>query len=166
MEDGSQQQQQPWALIAIAGLGLAISVVALIVAFGAKDSSDEAAKEESVAQVQTELSNLVDRLGIAEKTLNGDAKAATGKAQRAASESRNATINLSNRIDKLERQIAALQSSSKQTATLSKEVGALDNQVSDLRGEVANLNRRVTSLNKRFNSATTSAQNSGGKSSP
>ena len=166
VENEGQQQPQPWALIAIAALGLVIGAIALIVAFGAKSDSEDAAKQASVAEVQTELSNLVDRLGIAEKTLNGDAQAANGKAQQAARESRNAAINLSNRIDRLERQTAKLKASAKQTAALTKEVGALDNQVSDLRGEVATLNQRVTKLTKRFNSATASANESGGKSAP
>lgn len=166
MENESQQQPQPWALIAIAGLSLVIGAIALIVAFGAKSDSEDAAKQASVTEVQTELSNLVDRLGIAEKTLNGDAQAANGKAQQAARESRNAAINLSNRIDRLERQTAKLQASAKQTAVLTKEVGSLDNQVRDLRGEVATLNQRVTKLTKRFNSATASATESGGESAP
>ena len=106
--ENESQQKQPWALIAIAGLGLVIGAIALVVAFGAKSDSEDAAKQASVDEVQTELSNLVDRLGIAEKTLNGDAQAANGKAQQAARESRNAAINLSNRIDRLERQTAKL----------------------------------------------------------
>ena len=134
----NESQKQPWALIAIAALSLALAAVALVVAFGAKDTSDEAAQEASVAKVQIELSNLVDRLGIAEKGLKGDAQVANGQAQRATRESRDAAINLSNRIDRLERQIPKLNKTAKQTAVLTK----------------------------RFNQVSAGAGQSGGKSAP
>jgi chromosome segregation ATPase len=166
----NDSQRQPWTLIAIAALGLVLGVVAMLVAFDAKDKSEEGVKEVTVVRVQSELSNLVDRLGIAEESLKGDAQVANGQAQRATRESRSAAINLSNRIDRLERQTANLTASGKangkQTALLSKEVAALDNQVRDLRSEVATLNQRVTSLTKRFNQVSAGASNSGGKSAP
>ena len=84
MENDTQQQQQPWALIAIAGLSLVIAAIALVVAFGAKSDSEDAAKQASVAEVQTELSNLVDRLGIAEKTLKRLERGLGGDPTRAA----------------------------------------------------------------------------------
>ncbi len=56
---------------------------------------------ESVEEVSTELSNLVDKLGIAEASLTGEQKELQGRAKREARESRSAVTNLSNRLDKL-----------------------------------------------------------------
>jgi ubiquinone biosynthesis protein UbiJ len=169
----NESQKQPWALIAIAALSLALAAVALIVAFGARDTSDEAAQEASVAKVRIELSNLVDRLGIAEKSLKGDAQVANGQAQRATRESRDDAINLSNRIDRLERQIPKLNKTARQTVVLTKQVGALGRGVSavaeqtkDLSRQVATLNQRVTKLTKRFDQVSAGAGQSGGKSAP
>jgi DNA repair ATPase RecN len=169
----NNSQRQPWTLIAIAALGLVLGVVAMLVAFDAKDKSEEGAKEVTVVRVQSELSNLVDRLGIAEKSLKGDAQVANGQAQRATRESRSAAINLSNRLDRLERQVAKLNGTARQTVVLTKQVGALGKGVSnvaaqtkELRQQVATLNQRVTSLAKRFNQVSAGASNSGGKSAP
>ena len=71
----------PGLLIAIAALGLVLGVIALIVAFNAKSASDDAASQQSVDRVQTELSNLVDKLGIAESTLSGEQQNLQGKAR-------------------------------------------------------------------------------------
>jgi outer membrane murein-binding lipoprotein Lpp len=169
----NDSQKLPWTLIAIAALGLVLGVVAMLVAFDAKDKSEEGVEEVTVVRVQSELSNLVDRLGIAEKSLRGDAQVANGQAQRATRESRNAAINLSNRIDRLERQVPKLNKNIRQTATLTKQVAALGKgvstvaeQVKELKQEVATLNQRVTGLAKRFNQVSASASNSGGKSAP
>lgn len=155
--------RQSWVLITIAALGLALGVIALIVAFNAKSVSDDAASEKSVAEVSTELSNLVDRLGIAEASLTGQQKALQGKARQAARESRNAVVNLSNRLDRLERKTKALEAGEAQTAALTKRVASLENQVGAIDSRVTTLNRRVTKLSGRVNA---SAQASGGQSAP
>ena len=148
MDDNNRQ---PWLLIAIAALGLALGVIALIVAFNAKSASDDAASQQSVNQVQTELSNLVDKLGIAESTLAGEQKNLQGKANRAAKQSQDAVTNVSSRLDKLEKQTAALKSNNKQTATLQKQVASLTQQVGALENRVTSTNARVTSLTQKVN---------------
>jgi chaperonin cofactor prefoldin len=153
------EDRQSWLLIGIAGMGLALGVIALIVAFNAKSVSNDAASQDSVDEVSTELSNLVDKLGIAEASLTGEQQALQGKAQEQARQSRNAVTNLSNRLDSLERQTAALEKSSKQDTSLNKRVASLEKQVRTLDGQVANLNQRVTKLTKRVNS-------SGGQAAP
>lgn len=163
------ESRQSWVLIAIASLGLVLGVIALIVAFNAKSASDDAASQQSVEEVSTELSNLVDRLGIAEASLTGEQKELQGKAKRAARESHNAVVNLSNRLDRLERQTAKLNVAARQNASLSKqtakEVGTMENQISTLNTQVTAVNQRVTKLSKRVNSATSSS-NGGGQSAP
>lgn len=159
-----ENSRQSWILIAIAGLGLALGVIALIVAFNAKSASDDAASKESVEEVSTELSNLVDKLGIAEASLTGEQKELQGRAKREASESRSAVTNLSNRLDRLERQTEKLNATAKQTTALTKEVGSLENQIATIDSQVTAVNQRVTKLTRRVNSASTS--DSGGQSAP
>lgn len=161
MEDNDKQ---PWTLIAIAALGLVLGAIALIVSFDAKNASEDAAAQKSVDQVSTELSNLIDRLGIAEASLTGEQKALQGKAKQEARESRDAVSGVSKRLDRLERQIATLEASAKQTAGLSKEVGSLSTQVESLDSRVATLNQRVTKLSKRVNPVSTGSD--GGQASP
>jgi DNA repair ATPase RecN len=157
------ENRQPWLLIAIAAFGLALGVIALVVAFEAKSASDDAASSASVEEVSTELSNLVDRLGIAEESLTGEQKALQGKAAEAARESRSAVANLSNRLDRVERQAKALEASEQSTAKLTKRVGSLESQVGAIDSRVTALNQRVTKLSRRVNS---SARASGGESAP
>ncbi len=149
--------RQSWVLIAIAGVGLALGVFALIVAFNAKSASDDAASQQSVDQIQTELSNLVDKLGIAEATLTGE----QGKTKKAAEQSQNAVSNLSNRLDKLEKQTKSLEGNDKQTAALQRQVASLNQQVGSLNNRVTSTNQRVTSLTKRVNQLSNEV-NSGG----
>jgi DNA repair ATPase RecN len=158
------ENRQSWVLIAIASLGLVLGVIALIVAFNAKSASDDAASQQSVEEVSTELSNLVDRLGIAEASLTGEQKELQGRAKRAARESRSAVSNLSNRLDRLERETAKLNATSEQTAKLTKQVGSLENQIATLDSQVTAVNQRVTKLSKRVNSASSSS--GGGQSAP
>jgi uncharacterized protein YukE len=141
--EGSENRQ-PWLLIAIAAIALALGVVSLLIAMDA--------------------TNLVDKLGIAEASLTGEQSVLQGRANKAAKQSRNAVTNLSNRLDRLERQTAALNASAKQTVALSKEVGSLQGQIKTIDGEVAALNKRVTKLSRRVNGA--GASNSGGQSAP
>lgn len=155
------ESRQPWILIAIASLGLILGVIALIVAFNAKSASDDDASQQSVDEVSSELSNLVDRLGIAEASLTGEQRELQGKAKRAARESRNAVVNLSNRLDRLERETAKLNATSEQTAKLTKQVGSMENQIATLDSQVTAVNQRVTKLSKRVNSS-----NAGGQSAP
>jgi DNA repair ATPase RecN len=140
--------RQSWILIAIAALGLALGVIALVVAFDAKSASDDAASQKSVDEVSTELSNLVDRLGIAEASLTGEQQALQGKAKRALKQSRSAVTNLSDRVDKLERETASLNKSVEQTASLSKQVGSLQTQVNQLNSRVTAVNKRVANLSR------------------
>lgn len=151
--------RQSWVLIAIAALGLVLGVVALIVAFNAKSASDDAASAKSVEEVSTELSNLVDRLGIAEASLTGEQEELQGKAKQAERESRSAVTNLSNRLDKLERQTRALEEGEQAATSLTRQVASLENQVSSINSRIAALNQRVTKLTRRVNS---SAQASAG----
>jgi chromosome segregation ATPase len=160
-EPVEKESSQSWTLIAIAGLGLVLGIIALIVAFNAKSASDDAATQKSVDEVSTELSNLVDRLGIAEASLTGEQQALNGKAKQAARESRNAVINLSNRLDKLERQTAKLNASAKQTTKLTKEVGSLETEITAVNARVTAVNQRVTKLGKRVTNV-----NNGGQSAP
>lgn len=155
--------RQSWLLIAIASLGLVLGVIALIVAFDAKSASDDAASGQQVDEVSTELSNLVDRLGIAEASLTGQQKALQGKAKKAARESRSAVVNLSNRLDRVERETKALEAGEQSTTTLAKRVGSLEAQVGAIDLRVTALDQRVTKLSRRVNSG---AQASGGKSAP
>lgn len=159
------ESRQSWALIAIASLGLVLGAIALIVAFNAKSTSDDAASQQSVEEVSSELSNLVDRLGIAEASLTGEQKELQGRAKRAARESRNAVVNLSNRLDRLERETAKLNATSEQTAKLTKQVGAMESQIATLDSQVIAVNQRVTKLSKRVNSASSSS-NGGGQTAP
>lgn len=155
------ESRQSWVLIAIAALGLTLGVVALIVAFSAKSASDDAASQQSLEEVSTELSNLVDRLGIAEASLTGEQKELQGRAKRAARESRSAVTNLSNRVDKLERQTAKLNASAKQTTSLTKQVNSLETQIATIDSRVTAVNQRVSKLSKRVTTA-----DSGGQSAP
>lgn len=165
MESMGQQQPvgnqneggQSWLLIAIAGLGLVLGIIALIVAFNAKSASDDAASQQSVNRIESELSSLVDKLGIAESTLSGE----QGKANQAAKNSQSAVANLSNRLDKLEKQANASTSSDKQIAALQKQVNSLSQQVGALNNRVTSTNNRVTSLTQRVNSLSKEV-NSGG----
>jgi peptidoglycan hydrolase CwlO-like protein len=161
--EGSENRQ-PWLLIAIAAIALALGVVSLLIAMDAKNASNDAASQAQLDQVSNELSNLVDKLGIAEASLTGEQSVLQGRANKAAKQSRNAVTNLSNRLDRLERQTAALNASAKQTVALSKEVGSLQGQIKTIDGEVAALNKRVTKLSRRVNGA--GAANSGGQSAP
>ncbi len=154
-----KESRQSWTLIAIAALGLVLGAIALIVAFNAKSASDDAATQQSVDEITSELSNLVDRLGIAEASLTGEQAETQGRAQQAARESRSAVANLSNRLDKLERQTAKLDASLEQTATLTKDVGSLERQVSAVNTRVTNLTQRVNRLSGQVNSAGSGGQN-------
>jgi septal ring factor EnvC (AmiA/AmiB activator) len=91
---------------------------------------------------------------------------AAGLAEPGYSEARDAAINLSNRVDRLERQVAKLNKAAKQTAALTKQVHALGKGVGTVESQVKDLDQRVTRLTKRFDSATDSAEKSGGKSAP
>jgi len=157
------ENRQSWLLIAIAALGLVLGVIALIVAFNAKSDSNDAASTAQVEEVSNELSNLVDRLGIAEKSLTGEQKALQGKANKEAQESRSAVTNLSNRLDKVEQQAKALEESEGSSASLNRRVTSLENQVSSINSRIGALNQRVTKLSRRVNSG---AQASGGASAP
>jgi DNA repair ATPase RecN len=157
------ENRQSWLLIAIAALGLVLGVVALIVAFNAKSDSNDAASTAQVEEVSNELSNLVDRLGIAEKSLTGEQEALQGKAKKEAQESRSAIANLSNRLDKVEQQTKALEESEASSASLNRRVSSLENQVSSINSRIGALNQRVTKLSRRVNSG---AQASGGASAP
>jgi chromosome segregation ATPase len=157
------ESRQSWLLIAIAALGLALGVVALIVAFNAKSASNDAASSESVEEVSAELSNLVDRLGIAEVSLTGAQKELSGKANQEASESRSAVANLSQRLDRVERQTKTLEADQQSTTALAKQVGSLESQVKAIDSRITALNQRVTKLSRRVNSAQSSA---GGQPAP
>jgi peptidoglycan hydrolase CwlO-like protein len=161
--EGSENRQ-PWLLIAVAAIALVLGVVSLLIAMDAKTASNDAASQAQLDQVSNELSNLVDKLGIAEASLTGEQSALQGRANKAAKQSRDAVTNLSNRLDRLERQTAALNASAKQTAALSKDVGSLQGQIKTIDGEVATLNKRVTKLTRRVNGA--GASSSGGQSAP
>ncbi len=139
MEDNNRQ---PWLLTAIAGIGLVLGVIALIVAFNAKSTSDNAATQSSVDQISTELSRLIDRLGIAEATLQGQQRSAQGTADKALRHSENAVVNLSNRLDKLE---ASTATNSKQTAKLGQEVNSNSAQIKSLNKRVNKLSGQVHS---------------------
>lgn len=157
------ENRQSWLLIAIAALGLALGVIALVVAFDAKSAGDDAASSASVEEVSTDLSNLIDRLGIAEESLTGEQKVLQGKAKRAARESRSEVTNLSNRLNKVERQTKALEASEQSTAKLTKRVGSLESQVGAIDSRITALNQRVTKLSRRVNSG---ASASGGEPAP
>jgi DNA repair ATPase RecN len=158
------ENRQSWLLIAIAALGLALGVIALVIAFDAKSTSDDSATSKSVVEVSTELSNLIDRLGIAEKSLTGEQKALQGKANQAAQESRSAVTNISRRLSKVERQAKTLKASQQSTTALTKRVGSLENQVSAIDSRLTALNQRLTKLSRRGNS--TGTQASGGETAP
>ncbi len=157
------ESRQSWLLIAIAALGLVLGVIALVVAFDAKNSGDDSASQESVQAVDAKLTRLIDRLGIAEESLTGEQKTLKGKAKQAQRESQSAVTNLSNRIDKLERKTKALEANEQSAANLSKRIGSLENQVGAIDSRVAALNQRVTKLSRRVNSG---AAASGGESAP
>ncbi len=142
------ESRQSWTLIAIAALGLVLGVIALIVAFNAKSSSDDAASQSSVDEVSTELSNLIDRLGIAEASLTGEQKALKGSAEQSLNES----ANLSKRVDKLQREMAQLNATVEQTAGLTKQVARLESQVTATNERVTSLTKRVNNLSERVNS--------------
>lgn len=161
MED---QSRQPWTLIAIAALSVVLGGMALLVAFDAEDTSEEAAKSASVARVSARVTKLYARLGIAEKQTSGQEEALRSEGERALRRAAKVRTALSNRIAVLERQTAALTKSSRQDAALAKEVGKLESQAADLRGEVATLNQRVTKLTNRVNSL--SANSAGGAAAP
>ncbi len=142
--------RQSWVLIGIAAVGLALGVVALIVAFNAKSTAEDAASQQSVDEVSTQLSNLIDRLGITEESLTGEQKALQGKAQKAERESRNALDTLTKRVDKLEHQNAS-----------AEEIAKLTRKIESLEAQIANVNSRVTATNKRVNQLSARV-NSGG----
>ena len=139
MEDNNRQ---PWLLTAIAAIGLALGVIALIVAFNAKSASDDAATQSSVDQISSELSRLIDRLGIAEATLQGQQKSVQGTADKALRHSESAVVNLSNRLDRLE---ATTQANSKQTAKLGQAVSSNSAQIKSLNKRVNKLSGQVQS---------------------
>ena len=142
--------RQSWVLIGIAAVGLALGVIALLVAFNAKSSAEDAASQQSVDEVSTQLSNLIDRLGITEESLTGEQKALQGKAQKAERESRNALDTLTKRVDKLEHQNAS-----------AEEIAKLTRKIESLEAQIANVNSRVTATNKRVNQLSARV-NSGG----
>lgn len=142
--------RQSWVLIGIAAVGLALGVVALLVAFNAKSTAEDAASQQSVDEVSTQLSNLIDRLGITEESLTGEQKALQGKAQKAERESRNALDTLTKRVDKLEHQNAS-----------AEEIAKLTRKIESLEAQIANVNSRVTATNKRVNQLSARV-NSGG----
>ena len=79
--------------------------------------------------VDTKLTRLIDRLGIAEESLSGEQKTQKGRARKAQRESQSG---------------------------LSKRVGSLENQVEAIDSRVAALNQRVTKMSRRVNSAQSS----------
>lgn len=157
------ENRQSWLLIAIAGLGLALGVIALVIAFEAKHSGDDSASQESVRVVDVKLTGLIDRLGIAEESLTGEQKALKGKAKQAQRQSQSAATKISSRLDKLERQTKALEANQQSTANLSRRFGSLEKQVDAIDSRVTALNQRVTKLSRRVNSG---AAASGGESAP
>ena len=161
--EGSEGRQ-PWLPIIVAVIALLLGGIGLIVAMDAKSTSDDAASQAQVDRIGAELSNLVDKLGIAEASLTGEESKLQGRADRAAKQSRNAAVDLSDRLNRLERQTAVLKASAKQIAATSKEVGSLQNRVKTIDAEVTTLNQRVKKLTKRTNNA--GAKESGGQSAP
>jgi len=147
------ESRQPWTLIAIAGLGLVLGVIALVLAASAKNTADDAATQQSVEEVSTKLSNLVDKLGIAEQSLTGEQEELRGTARREARESRSAVVNLSNRLQKLERQTDELNAATKRNASLgkqtAKEVASLETQIATIDSRITAVNQRVTNLTRR-----------------
>ena len=122
------------------------------------------ASEQSVEEVSTELSSLIDRLGIAEESLTGEQRELRGKAKQAAKENRNTVDGLSKRLGKLERETTKLEANAEQTAKLKKRVGTLETQVESLNTRIAATNERVTKLSRRVNSADSSG--GGAQSAP
>jgi hypothetical protein len=165
VESESRENRQSWILIAIAALSLVLGAIALVVAFDAKDSSEESASQGSVQAVDAKLSRLIDRLGIAEQSLGGEQKALQGKANRAERESRSAATTLSKRIARLERQVEALEKGRRDDAALGRRVGSLESQVEAIDARVASLSRRVTKLSRRAD-ADGGTGSSGGQSDP
>ncbi len=147
MEDNNRQ---PWLLTAIAGIGLVLGVIALIVAFNAKSASDDAATQSSVDQISSELSRLIDRLGIAEATLQGRRKSVQGTADKALRHSENAVVNLSNRLDRLE-------ATTRRTRSRPRSSG---HEVSSNSAQIKSLNKRVDKLSGQVRSG------SGGQNAP
>jgi len=143
-----QDNRQSWTLIAIAALGLVLGVIALIIAFNAKSSSDDAASQAAVEEVDTELSNLIDRLGITEASLTGEQKALKGSAE----QSRNESANLSKRVEKLQRETAQLNATVEQTTGLTKQVARLESRITATNERVTSLTKRVDKLSERVNS--------------
>lgn len=143
-----QENRQSWTLIAIAALGLVLGVIALIVAFNAKSSSDDAASQAAVEEVDTELSNLIDRLGIAEESLTGEQNALKGSAEKSLNES----ANLSKQVKDLQREVTQLDASVEKTAGLTKQVARLESQITATNERVTSLTKRVNKLSERVNS--------------
>jgi predicted nucleic acid-binding Zn-ribbon protein len=158
------EDRQPWLLIGTAIVALLLGGLGLIVAMDAKSASDDAATQQEVDRIDEELSNLLDKLGIAEASLSGEESKLQGRARRAAKQSQKAAVNLSDRLERLERQTAALNASAKRTAKLSGEVSSLRRRVKAIDAEIIYLNQRIAKLSKRVSDA--SASSDGGKSAP
>jgi chromosome segregation ATPase len=157
------ESRQSWLLIAIAGLSVVLGAIALVVAFDAKSSSDDAAEQSSVDQVSSKLSRLTVELGVDEESLEGEEKTMRGEETKAARGSRAAESSLSDRLAKVERQTKALEESEQENAALAKRVKSLEDEVGTIDSRIAALNQRVTKLSKRVNS---NAQTSGGQTTP
>lgn len=125
-EDG----RQPWTLIAIAALGLVLGVVALVIAFDAKSTSEDAVGKESVEERAVE--------GTATREATRDARA-----------TRNTAASLSKRISRLEKETASLSAEAKKVKGLAKRVGSLETELETANSRITALNQRVTKLSQR-----------------
>ncbi|HEY5816178.1 MAG TPA: hypothetical protein VIS95_07540 [Solirubrobacterales bacterium] len=157
------ETRPPWLLIAIAALSLVLGAMALVVAFDAKDSSEDSASEGSVRTVDAKLTSLIDRLGIEEESLGGEQQTLKGEAKKAQRRARSTAAGLSKRLEKAEGQIAALQKSEQGSNSLDKRVKALEAQAEAVDSRLTALNQRVTKLSRRVNSG---ASSSGGETAP
>jgi len=148
--------RQSWTLIAIAALGLVLGVVALVIAFDAKNTSEDAVSKESVEKVSIRLSNLASQLGVAEKSLDSEERAVEGTATREATRdaraTRNAAASLSKRISRLEKETASLSVEAKEAKGLAKRVGSLETELETANSRITALNQRVTKLSQRVSS--------------
>jgi chromosome segregation ATPase len=155
-------ERRSWLPIGVALIAVALGALALIVALNAKGTGEDAATQAELNAVSNELSNLVDRLGIAEASLTGRQSELQDRANHAVKQSRSAVANLSERIDRLERQTAALDASAKQAESLGRAIDSLQAQIKTVDGQIARLNQRVTMLAGRVHGASAS----GGQSAP
>jgi chromosome segregation ATPase len=124
------------AFAAVAAIGLAIGIVALVIAISAKN--DEQSHAELTQQGQQELDEKADALK-AELSKESAATGAAGnqakKANRKARAARQETSSLSSEVDDLKQQVDDLKS---ENTSLSNK---LDQQVTSLKGDVKALRK-------------------------